>query len=99
MTPIQIITIKTKTKTVRIMIEEVSKNNFRTYESVKDNKDTFFSPFQENNAKFTNAELALVKIISSFNNESIIEVDNQISDLLTTEKIQEITKVNDVKES
>ena len=46
MTPIQIITIKAKTKTIRIMIEELSKNNFRTYESFKDNKDAFFSPFQ-----------------------------------------------------
>ena len=98
MTPIQIITIKTKAKTVRIMIEEISKNKFRTYESLKNNGDKIFSPFTKTNDEFTSAERALLKSISTFNNNLIIEVDNQISDLLTTNKIKDITKVTTIKE-
>ena len=98
MTRIQIITIKTKAKTVRIMIEELSKNKFRTYESLKNNDDKIFTPFTETNKEFTSAELALSESISTFNNNLIIEVDNQISDLLTTNKIKDIIEVTTIKE-
>ncbi|KYJ86622.1 hypothetical protein [Sulfurovum riftiae] len=96
MTAIQIITISSKNKTLRGMIEQVSNDNFRLYLS---EKETYFTPFNLTDSQFNNAADALTKITELFGNAKIVEINNQTSDLLTTDEISNITKCSDIKES
>ncbi len=96
MTAIQIITINSKDKTIRGMIEKVNQNNFRLYIS---SKETYFTPFIVMEKEFKKATDALTEITNFFQNSIILEVDNQISDLLTTNEISTITKCSKIKES
>ena len=106
MTAIQIITFETERYITRVMIEEFSHNYFRVYSSIRlkeDEIDTIFTPFElshDKSALFLSPKDALAKVIQTqLKDEKIIEINSQISDLLTSEEIMNITKVTNIIES
>ena len=106
MTTIQIITFETKEYFSRVMIEEFSQKSFRTYSSIRfveEKIDTFFTPFQlvhNRGTMFFNAKDALQKALDTqFEDTKIIAVNNQISSLLTSSDISDLSQCFNITDS
>lgn len=104
MTPIQIITLETKGRFIRVMIENVGTNKYRAYISTKTNiPEEYYSSFivlpsmEEGNSKIFNSAEDALSNISSKHIHSITKVQNKTSDLLTTDDIKRITGCNNVE--
>jgi len=93
MIPIQIIEVYSEKKAIRVMIEKQT-NCFSIYLATKTNKDLGFPSLETIDKKFDTATNALLHIVSYFNNDKIIKVLNQLSDLLSIDEIKRITKCN-----
>ncbi|AXH16490.1 hypothetical protein CP985_13450 [Malaciobacter mytili LMG 24559] len=100
MTTIQIITAEMEDKYIRIMIEELIENQlYRGYYSFKNknmNSKSYYSAFELLDKDFTSASDTLGFFMR---HKNILSVSNEISSLLTSEQIKQITNCENLKES
>ena len=100
MTKIQTITIKYANNTnivKRVMIEELNPNTFRVYVSAK-TEDTIYTPFEAQNQCYNSASAALHSIVK-LSSDKIVEINNEISDLLTKDEIVSIVGTDNIIEN
>ena len=99
MTTIQIITTELEDKYIRIMIEELVENKlYRGYFSFKNkglNDKSYFSAFEQLNLEFNSASDTLRYFMD---NKNILSVSNEISSLLTSEQIKQMTNCQILEE-
>ena len=98
MTKIQIITIEYKEIVARVMLEDIGAGHYRKYSSskFKDEISGCFSSFDSDSTVFCEPAAALAESI--LENNPIISITNELSDILTTGDISKITGCLNVKE-
>lgn len=105
MIPIQIITLETEARFIRVMIEKIGSSKYRAYVSTRTNiSEDCYSSFivypsmEEENSKIFNSAQDALSDVSSKYAHSIIKVQNQRSDLLTSDDIKRITCCTNIEE-
>lgn len=100
MTYIQIITLHGDKYSYRCLIDEYSKSKYKMMISVKSQNEDYYSDLKYLDDTFVSARQALesATLIATTNENNLVKVGNEVSCLLSTEEIKEITNVNSLFE-